>query len=83
MFTNLTIGNEQMVVVYGENKEDNVAIYMIDIGMINSIIKVFNFKHKVFNFKHKVFNEFSIIQYRFIDSKCQFKCLSLKTNILN
>ena len=76
LFTDLTIDNEQMMVVYGENEEDNVEINMIDIGMINSIVKVFNIKHKVFN-------EFSMIQYRFMDSKCNFKCLSLKTNILN
>ena len=66
MFTDLTIGNEQMMVVYGENEEDNVQINMIDTGMINFVIKVFNFKNNVFN-------KFSIIQYRFIDYKCQFK----------
>ena len=76
LFTDLTIDNEQMMVVYGENEEDNVEINMIDIGMINSIVKVFNIKHKVFN-------EFSVIQYRFIDYKCKFKYVSLKTNILN
>ena len=53
-FTNLTLDNEQMMVVYGENEEYNVEINMIDIGMINSAIKVFNVKHKVFN-------EFSIV----------------------
>ena len=76
LFTDLTIDNEQMVVVYGENEKDNVTIYMTDTGMINSVIKVFSFKHKVIN-------EFSVIQHRFKDSKCLFKFLGLKTNILN
>ena len=73
MFTYLTLDNEQMMVVYGKNEEHNVEINMIDRGMINFAIKVFHFKNKVFN-------EFSIFQYRFIEYKCQFKCLSLETN---
>ena len=76
MFIDLTIDNEQMMVVYGENEEANVKINMIDTCMINSVIKVFNFKHKAFN-------EFSVIQYRFIYYKCKFECVCLKTNILN
>ena len=64
------------MVVYGENEEANVKINMIDTCMINSVIKVFNFKHKAFN-------EFSVIQYRFIYYKCKFECVCLKTNILN
>ena len=59
MFTNLTIDNEQMMVVYGENEEDNVEINMIDRSMINSAMKMFNFEHKLFN-------EFYVVQYRFI-----------------
>ena len=76
MFTDLTIDNEQMMLSYGENEEDNVEINMIDTRMIN-------FAFKLFNFKHKLFNEFSVVKYRFIDSKCQFKCHRLKTNIFN
>ena len=72
----LTIDNEQMVVVYSENEEDNVAINMIDTSMISSVIKVFNFKHTVLI-------EFSVIKHRFIDSKMSIKYLSLKTDIFN
>ena len=53
LFTDLTIDNEQMMVVYGENEEDNVEINMIDTGMINSAIKMFNFKHNLFNSRLK------------------------------
>ena len=57
-FTYLKIDNEQIMVIYGENEEGNVAIRMIDTGMINFVIKVFNFKHTMYN-------KFSVIKYRF------------------